>query len=250
MYYYKFNISDWALSTGHLSEIEELVYFRLMNYYYDTEQPIPLETHSVIRRLRLGSHSDTVGLILSEFFTETENGWTHSRCDEVIESYHGNAKINKENGKKGGRPRKNKGQKPNGLPSVSEQEPKHNPNYKPLTTNQEPETKEDGAPDNSAAECVLEYMNKVLGTKYKKSTKSHIENINARLSEGHTIEDLKRVVDSKNKQWSNDSNMATYLRPQTLFQAGKFQGYLTAANVKPKPSSHNLSGKVYESGDL
>ena len=137
MYYYKFNISDWALSTSHLTEIEELVYFRLMNHYYDTEKPIPLETHSVIRRLRLANHSDSVGLILSEFFTETSDGWVHSRCDEVIKDYHYNAEKNKENGKKGGRPRKNKGQKPNGLPVETEIKPKHNPNYKPITTNQE-----------------------------------------------------------------------------------------------------------------
>lgn len=250
MHYYKFNISDWALSTSHLSEIEELVYFRLMNFYYDTEKPIPKETHSVIRRLRLGSHSETVALILSEFFNETENGWEHDRINEVIENYHETAEKNKKNGKKGGRPRINKGQKPNGLPVESQDKPKDNPNYKPLTINQEPKTKEDSAPDNSAAEYVLEYMNGVLNSKYKKTTKTHIENINARLNEGHTVEELKRVIDSKHAQWSNDPQMAAYLRPQTLFQAGKFQGYLTAANVKTKANGHNLSGKVYESGDL
>lgn len=252
MHYYKFNISDWALSTSHLSEIEELVYFRLMNFYYDTEQPIPKETHSVIRRLRLGNHSDTVALILSEFFHETEKGWEHSRINEVIETYHETAEKNKLNGKKGGRPRANKGQKPNGLPMGSQTEPKHNLNQELLTINQEPLTNikdgQSGKPDDAV--LVIEFMNNVLDTKYKRTTKSHIENINARLSEGHSVEDLKRVVEHRKSLWSNDPNMATYLRPQTLFQAGKFQGYLTAAKAIAKPSSHNLSNKVYESGDL
>jgi len=69
MYYYKFNIADWHLATSHLSLEEEAIYFRLINYYYDTESPIPVETQSVIRRLRLGSNSEIVGIILKEFFT-------------------------------------------------------------------------------------------------------------------------------------------------------------------------------------
>ena len=69
MHYYKFNIADWHLATSHLSLEEEAIYFRLINYYYDTEQAIPEETQSVIRRLRLGSNSEIVGIILKEFFT-------------------------------------------------------------------------------------------------------------------------------------------------------------------------------------
>lgn len=97
---------------------------------------------------------------------------------------------------------------------------------------------------------VLEYMNGVLNTKYKTSTKSHIENINARLSEGHTKDDLKKVIDFKKIEWANDPRMAGYLRPQTLFQTGKFQGYLTAANSTRVQSGHDLSNKKYISGDL
>ena len=44
MHYYKFNISDWKASTSHLTPEEEGIYFRLINHYYDTESPIPLET--------------------------------------------------------------------------------------------------------------------------------------------------------------------------------------------------------------
>lgn len=105
MHYYKFNISDWTLHTSHLTEIEELVYFRLINYYYDTESPIPKETQSVIRRLRLGSHSDIVQSILDEFFTLDGDEYRHKRCDELIDEYHAKAIKNKENGSKGGRPK-------------------------------------------------------------------------------------------------------------------------------------------------
>ena len=144
MHYYKLNISDWNLATAHLSLEEEAVYFRLINFYYDKEQPIPVETQSVIRRLRLGCHSDTVGLILNEFFELREDGWHKDRCDLEIDLYHNKSDKNKENGKKGGRPKKNNELDNN--PEITQMVSKNNPNitltnnHKPITTNQEPLT--------------------------------------------------------------------------------------------------------------
>ena len=143
MHYYKFNIADWVLHTAHLSLEEEAIYFRLINFYYDTEQPIPLETHAVIRRLRLGTDSDLVNVILAEYFVKTEKGFIHNRCEELLKEYRKTAKKNKVNGAKGGRPKKDASssvsqEKPNGLDVGTQDEPKHNPNQEPLTINQEP----------------------------------------------------------------------------------------------------------------
>ncbi len=102
--------------------------------------------------------------------------------------------------------------------------------------------------DKSDAIFVLTYLNEVCSSKYKHTTKSHIENINARLSEGHTIEDCKLVIDTKSAEWASDSKMAAYLRPSTLFSVGKFQGYLMAAKEKPMQSKHDLSNIEYRSG--
>ena len=136
MHYYKFNIKDWTRDTAHLSVEEEGVYRRLLDLYYESESPIPLETQSVIRRLRLGSHTEAVGLILSEFFREESDGYHHSRCDAEIAKYHAKAGANRENGRSGGRPKKPK-ENPDGF----EKEPTNNLNHKPLTTNQEPKEK-------------------------------------------------------------------------------------------------------------
>jgi uncharacterized protein YdaU (DUF1376 family) len=127
MHYYKFNIADWHLATSHLSLEEEAIYFRLINYYYDTEHPIPQETQSVIRRLRLGKHSDLVSIVLQEFFILEDGFWHHKRCDDEISQYHDKAEVNQINGKKGGRPKKTQ--------SVSKQNPDIT-----LTKNQEPLT--------------------------------------------------------------------------------------------------------------
>ena len=96
--------------------------------------------------------------------------------------------------------------------------------------------------DKSDAIFVLTYLNEVCSSKYKHTTKSHIENINARLSEGHTIEDCKLVIDTKYAEWANDKRMSGYLRPSTLFGTGKFQGYLTQAKTIHVDKSVNSIG--------
>jgi uncharacterized protein YdaU (DUF1376 family) len=133
MYYYKFNISDWHLATSHLSLEEEIIYFKLINFYYDSEQPIPLETQSVCRRLRLGNYSGLVETVLHEFFIKSDDGWHHNRCDSEIEKYHHKAEVNQKVGKLGGRPKNN----PEKTQSVSIENPEKTltTNHKPLTTN-------------------------------------------------------------------------------------------------------------------
>jgi len=108
VHYYQFNIADYRKDTGHLSTLEHGIYRQLLDWYYLDETPIPLETQWVIRRLRLGSGSDTDALntILDEFFIKGEDGYHHTRCDLEIDSYHDMKRKNKANGTKGGRPAK------------------------------------------------------------------------------------------------------------------------------------------------
>ncbi len=149
MHYYQFHIADWALHTAHLSLEEEGVYRRLLDFYYDTEQPIPEKTQSVIRRLRLGSYEETVGLILSEFFVLQGDGWHNLRADDEITAYNKRGETARENGKKGGRPKKQKQtkqqvtetQNPDETQSVNLANPDETQlkaNQEPVTSNQEP----------------------------------------------------------------------------------------------------------------
>lgn len=71
---------------------------------------------------------------------------------------------------------------------------------------------------------IIDYLNEIAGKKYR-HTDSTIKLIKARLNEGFTVEDFKKVIDKKTKDWKNDSKMKDYLRPQTLF-SNKFEGYL------------------------
>jgi uncharacterized protein YdaU (DUF1376 family) len=94
MHYFQFEIKEWVSNTAHLSLEEEAIYLRLINYYYDSEQVIPLEGNpvsrefsAIIRKLRLTQHYEIAVAILSEFFTETSHGWKHDRCDIEINRY-------------------------------------------------------------------------------------------------------------------------------------------------------------------
>jgi uncharacterized protein YdaU (DUF1376 family) len=135
MHYYKFNIADYRKDTGHLSTTEHGIFRQLIDWYYLDEQPIPLETQMVTRRLRLGS-SDLIFLenVLSDFFHKTAKGYVHKRIEFEISEYHEQAEKNKANGKRGGRPKKTQSVI-SGLPDESQ----NNPNHKPLTINQEPD---------------------------------------------------------------------------------------------------------------
>lgn len=71
---------------------------------------------------------------------------------------------------------------------------------------------------------IVDYMNQKLGTHYKPKSQSTQKHIVARLKEGYSVEDFRKVIDKKCAQWMG-SSMAKYLRPETLF-GSKFEGYL------------------------
>ena len=104
MHYYSFNIKAYHAATAHLKPSEDLAYRRLIDYYMDTEQPIPLDEARVARRLRVGI--DPLMAVLHEFFFSQPDGWHNAFCDAEIAAYHAQAEKNRKNGKKGGRPRK------------------------------------------------------------------------------------------------------------------------------------------------
>ena len=85
MHYYQFNIGDYHSHTLHLSEIEDLTYRRLLDWYYLHESPIPLDLNEVSRQIRMRSHSDCIATVLLEYFERTPDGWFHHRADKEIE---------------------------------------------------------------------------------------------------------------------------------------------------------------------
>lgn len=157
MNYYQHHIGDYAAATVHLSLLEHGVYIRLMQIYYTREEPIPADQAARLVGARSEEEREAVRVVLAEFFTRDGDSYRHKRCDEEIARYQQRAEINREVGKKGGRPRKN----PDGLrteptenPDGSEKKPKRNPNQEPLTINQEDSVAK-ATGDQSPAETIF-----------------------------------------------------------------------------------------------
>lgn len=94
-----------------------------------------------------------------------------------------------------------------------------------------------GSAQSAQSAQIVAYLNEKAGTRYKSASKATQGRINARLSEGFTVEDFKAVIDKKCGEWLNDPKMRQYLRPETLFGT-KFEGYLNA----PEGSKDGKSG--------
>ena len=90
MKHYPHHISDFNNATRHLNRIERGLYRDLIELYYETEKPLPVEVVEVARRIVANELSTDVERMLNEFFTETPQGWYHVRCDEEISKYQGN----------------------------------------------------------------------------------------------------------------------------------------------------------------
>lgn len=134
MNYYNHHIGDYLIETAHLSILEDGAYRRLLDLYYAKEAPITSDETQLFRVTRARSQDEQAAIraVLSEFFTLTESGWTHSKADEAIAAYQVKADANKANGSRGGRPKKAE-TNPEKTQSVSE----NNPSIT-LTNNQEP----------------------------------------------------------------------------------------------------------------
>ena len=117
MLWYKFWIGDYITHTTHLADAEDLAYRRLLDLYYMSERPIPLDTQSVARKIRLDL--DITETVLEEFFDKDVDGYRHGRCDHEIGKYQHQVETNRQLGKRGGRPKKTE--------SETEAEPNTNP---------------------------------------------------------------------------------------------------------------------------
>ena len=86
---------------------------------------------------------------------------------------------------------------------------------------------------------VIDYLNERLGSNYKSNTPKTRDKIKARINEGFTLEDFKRVIDIKFIEWKG-TEFEKCLRPETLFGT-KFESYL---NQKVKKATLTDFAKV------
>jgi uncharacterized protein YdaU (DUF1376 family) len=90
--HYPHHIGDFDKATRHLSRLERSIYRDLIDLYYDTEKPLPLDIAMLARRIIAVTKEEITALevVLAEFFINTPDGWRNKRCDKEIEEYHSN----------------------------------------------------------------------------------------------------------------------------------------------------------------
>lgn len=131
--YYNHHIGDYITKTIHLSLEQHGAYRRMMDIYYSTEKPLPLDIDLICRKIPTHTESERAAVIYilsqPEFFEKRDDGYHNEHCDAVIRMW----KRNRNNGKLGGRPlKKEHGEEnPKETQKKPKQEPKAKPNAKP-----------------------------------------------------------------------------------------------------------------------
>ena len=224
--YYPHHIGDYLRDTSHLTALEDGTYRRMLDLYYASEKPLPLDFDWLTRlvRAREDSEREAVKFVLDKFFVKHEDGWHNKRADEEIRKGRVRAKVARTNGKRGGRPitqRVNRGlAKPNPIDNPVESSQNQNQNQNQSikdTVGQKPDLK-------PQAVEVLNFLNGKTGRQYKPKPGT-LEPILARLREGATVDDLRAVIALKCRKWAGDPKMNEFLRPKTLFRRENYANY-------------------------
>ena len=145
MNYYPHHIGDFRSGTIHMTRMERWLYRDMIDVYYDTEKPFPLEVERVCAMVGARGKEDRalVESVLEQKFLQTPAGYIHQRCDEEIAAYREKQQLRS----KGGHAAKQRRavQQPITSTAGSDapaplQHSTSNANQEPRTKNQEPNT--------------------------------------------------------------------------------------------------------------
>jgi len=89
---------------------------------------------------------------------------------------------------------------------------------------------------------VIDYFKKITGKiRIDNKSASNRKFVKARLSEGYSTEDLKKVALFKFNQWRADPKMGEYISISTFYNDEKFQSYIGALDiVKPNDFADDI----------
>lgn len=133
MNYYKRHLGDYAKDTNGLTMTEHGAFTLLLDRYYASEQPFDKEDAMRVCRPASPAEAKAVEYVLRKFFTLDDAGmYRNDRADAEIQKAQTKAEVNREVGKKGGRPAKS------GNPKETQTVLKQNPDENPEGTQDEP----------------------------------------------------------------------------------------------------------------
>jgi uncharacterized protein YdaU (DUF1376 family) len=235
MHYYQFNIGDYNSHTMHLSEIEDLTYRRLLDWYYLHESSIPLDLNEVSRQIRMRTHSDCIANVLQEFFERTADGWIHHRANKEIEKVGDKSQKASASAKA----RWNKISDANALPTQSECNATHN--TLPTTQDTEHKTQKKAtvvATPVGVSDSVWQEFVSHRKSKKARVTQLVIDGIQKEASiAGWSLEDALKETIVRNWQsfkadWVKDENLSKTGQMNQRVISGLTRGLIGGGNVK------------------
>lgn len=101
MNFYQKHIGDYIKDTVILSMLEDGAYNRLIDQYYQTEKPLPLNKTMLYKMARATSTAErkAVDFVIASFFKATDDGYIQERCEEELSKYQEKSEKAKESAK-------------------------------------------------------------------------------------------------------------------------------------------------------
>jgi uncharacterized protein YdaU (DUF1376 family) len=95
--WYKHYIGDFSRDTGHLSPLERGVYRDLIDHYYATEAPLPMDRTKLYRIAQAHTKDERAAVdAVLPFFSEFNGAYHHKRIDKEIKSAAARGEINRQ----------------------------------------------------------------------------------------------------------------------------------------------------------
>jgi len=251
MNYYRRFMGDYAKKTAALSLAEHGAYTLLLDELYSTETPLPAEHEALYRLCRAMTkvEQDAVRAVADRFFPVEADGLRHNqRADEEIAKAQATIAKQRESGAEAARKRWSTDGSTHSEPTGSTdwstdqltsglqiQPPTSNSNHQPQGKNNAGLAPDDSPPKpdfRKQAASVIAALNQRTGRNYGLNG-ANADHVVARLKDGASVDLCLAVIDLKAKEWSGDTAMAKYLRPETLFNRTKFATYSGEIGSRP-----------------
>jgi uncharacterized phage protein (TIGR02220 family) len=253
--WYKRFAVEHTLSALHLSQSEEGAFALLFDSYYSTGKPLPQDKRMLyaIGKARTADEQKALEAVVKEFFRVGPDGLLHNeRADAEIAQRIRQTEVNRELGRRGGRPRKNQNktepvsEKKADLDLDKEQEQPVPPlAFKTSDTVwREPRERKTRQEARQIAHRVIEHLNAKANTHFQNS-EVNLKFAIDRVLEGATESELCAVVNAKVEENKRGEFDRRYLRPETLWNKTKFSSYVGLLSNVRAGTAAPIRGMAY-----
>ena len=265
MHYYQKHIGDFNNATRHLTRVERSLYSDAIELYYETEKPLVLDFERLCKLLLAVTDEEKTALksILSEFFTQAENGYFNKRCNEEIVKYQSFIDSRSRAGKASAEKRINTCStrvQHNGNTRATNHKPTTN-NQQPITNNQDKDISANAdtcKPKKTKSEfngidCknIFEYWQSVMGHPQSQMLDKRKRLIQKTLDSGYTPIQAKLAIDGhKKSKWHKENGfdgIEYSLKPENIDKFIKMAG-MTDAELNRTTGKLNWDDTTWADG--